>query len=119
VVLGLPAWLAVAHPCLEARARHLRWITRLGRFIRWIDDAADLDQDLVSGMPNLVAESLARRRPCEEARAELAGRIAGRGRHLMDEWTRLTPHDRRESCDVEVLPAIVTAWMGGPVSIPT
>ena len=112
-VLGLPAWLASAD-CPPGRyARHRRWLFKLGLFIRWIDDAADLALDARNGSANLVRRALAGhaegRRP-----EDLADRIARRGRWLLEEWRDQMAPATPAPEPGGVLSASLVAWLGAP-----
>lgn len=110
VVLGLAAWLA-SPECSPARyAQHYRWLMRVGKFIRWIDDAADLEVDAQTGAANLVASALARHR-APGAGALLATRIAHRGRRIADEWSALAG-ERADPDVLAVLETVLAAWVG-------
>ena len=111
VVLGQAAWLA-SNDCTAVRYEtHRRWLIRVGKFIRWIDDAADLDEDRSAGASNLVIRALARR-PSEGHAARLSAGIARRGRRVLDDWFAMTelPHDAAGDQTV-VLATVLTAWI--------
>lgn len=115
VVLGLPAWLASANCPLQPYLRHRRWLVKFGLFIRWIDDAADLELDTKAGSANLVLRALERSGNRNEAATALADRISRRGRWLLDEWHTLVEAVAvSESADSAVLATSLVAWLGEP-----
>jgi hypothetical protein len=113
VVLGLPGWLACRQCEDDDYRQHRRWLGRLGRFIRWIDDTADAAADRATGNANLVARALARRNGDVNFANSLALTIGRRGRRVHDEW-RLMMSDARRSPEQEsdVLAAVLAAWLG-------
>lgn len=121
VVLGLPAWLAVPNDERRAYDRHRRWLTHIGKFIRWVDDAADVDMDTVAGASNMVVHARARRSRRGGNDAALAAAIARRGRRLVDEWRIMTGPDNRNAADVAlggaVLANVLVAWVGSPDAV--
>ena len=119
VVLGQAAWLASPECPVPLYRRHRRWLVHVGKFIRWIDDAADLAADREAGAANVVCRAL-RRRPAA-AYAGLAAGIARRGRRLVDEWRAQTGRGSAEVSGDErtlqsVLAAVLVAWVGRPDS---
>ena len=117
VVLGQAAWLASPECPPALYRRHHRWLVRMGKFIRWIDDAADLTIDRDTGSANVVRRALAGRGVGADAR--LAAGIARRGRRLVDEWRELTGRAGKEVSAEEtalrsVLAAVLVAWVGCP-----
>jgi hypothetical protein len=117
VVLGLPGWLATPDADDAPVQRHRRWLIRLGKFIRWIDDAADVASDEASGSANLACAALARRATRPDAAGSLAGMIARRGRWIEEEWRaqmRAVGHPERDHLDV--LATVLVAWVGEPPS---
>jgi len=114
VVLGLPAWLASPVCSPDCYARHRRWLYRIGKFIRWIDDAADLSSDESAGAPNLVRRALARAASAGTG-AMLARMIARRGRCLLEEWWDQVLNTGDTSvADAAVLDSVLVAWLGAP-----
>ena len=118
VALGLPAWLASPKLDEVRFDEHYRWLVRVGKFIRWVDDAADFELDGAAGASNLVRHALARRGMAADANA-LATAVAERGRRLVDEWPRLVnppnQHDAPVSMAVPpVLSNVLAAWVGEP-----
>jgi hypothetical protein len=119
VVLGLPAWLASpACPPLQY-ARHRRWLVRMGKFIRWVDDAADLAADSAAGSANLVRRALARSGANGGREAVLAARVAKRGRWVVDEGWALTGRGNAAvsasaGAVSAVLATVLVAWVGAP-----
>jgi hypothetical protein len=112
VVLGLPGWLARAEFSAASYRCHRRWLVRLGKFVRWIDDAADMAQDRVAGSANLAVRAFARAGTrCTSAQA-LAGMMVRRGRWLLDEWSaqRAAAGAGEESSSV-VLATVLAAWL--------
>ena len=119
VVLGLPAWLAVADADPRTRSWHLRWLQRMGKFIRWIDDVADVEQDARDGAPNLLLDAMRAlddRNDRDDAirSARLVSIIARRGGQLLADWEQAVPPSRQIDAERDSFPAIVTAWLGGP-----
>ena len=101
VVAGLPAWLA-PEAAAEGRARHLRWLEDLGRFLGWVDDAADLDHDAANGQPNQVLADGGL-----DADA-IATQIAREGAAVLEEWQALSPPG---SGDVDTFKVTVASWL--------
>lgn len=113
VVLGLPAWLARGNLDRIQYDRHHRWLIRLGKFIRWIDDAADIDADESAGASNLVLHALARREAQSDSRPRLAAMIARRGQWLCEEWRTLMDYAGCPEFDhIDVLATVLIAWLG-------
>ncbi len=121
VVLGLPAWLAVPDEERSAYDRHRRWLTQVGKFIRWVDDAADVAIDRAAGASNMVVHALSRRgRQCYDD-AALAAAIARRGRRLIEEWRVMSGSEQRSATDVAeasaVMANVLVAWVGQPEAV--
>lgn len=117
VVLGLPVWLASPHCPPEQYRRHRRWLVRIGKFIRWIDDAADLAADAAAGSANVVRRALERSGRAPNTDALLAVGIARRGCRLLGEWRELTGYAGHEVSATEtalrsVLANVLVAWIG-------
>ena len=115
VVMGLPAWLAVERVPPATFRAHLRWLYRVGSFLGWIDDAADLDADRAGGRPNRVATALAsegraRGSTCDGAE-RLARAIARDGTRIMAEReAALTSGHCGRAAD-DVLTTVVLSWL--------
>jgi hypothetical protein len=119
VVLGLPVWLAGREFAPEQYARHRRWLVRIGKFIRWIDDAADLAADDAAGSANMVRRALGRSGRTAHTDALLAAGVARRGRRLLGEWRELAGFAGSDESAAEValhtvLAATLVAWIGVP-----
>jgi hypothetical protein len=119
VVLGLPAWLASPVCPFTQYQQHRRWLVRIGKFIRWIDDAADLVADEEAGSANLVSRALTRRGARTDIGPLLAAEIARRGRLVLDEWRFLTGRVRtasstNESAISSVFATVLAAWLVTP-----
>lgn len=78
VVMGLPGWLAAPSFDVPRFREVLGWLHRVGGFLRWIDDAADLAEDAASGSHNVVA-------PAREAAGDdrVIAELIDRGRALL------------------------------------
>ncbi len=115
VVLGLAAWLASPRCDACAYARHRRWLVRLGKFIRWVDDGVDSPDDAAAGAANLVAQALRRGSPHVTVDALAAG-IASRGRRVVDEWRLLcgATEGAGGAAGADVLETVLAAWVGEP-----
>jgi hypothetical protein len=114
-VLGLPAWLAATECPVGRYARHRRWLLKLGRFMRWIDDAADLALDTKMGSANLVRRALSRRPDQTMWEIRLIDCIACRGRWLLDEWQKLVePISPAPPVGGAVVAAALASWLGAP-----
>ncbi len=113
VVMGLPAWLTVPQLDRQLYGWHGRWLYRLGRFIGWVDDAVDLEDDRVTGQPNLVALALS---SDEDLRAghRLAQQITIGGVRVREEWrTRTSVGQATGPRQVDALSLAVCSWFGG------
>jgi hypothetical protein len=118
VVLGLPGWLGAPRVDGTEYARHRRWLVRLGKFVRWIDDAADATADAATNGPNLVVRTLGRRGRPAEADGALAAMVAERGRWILEEWrSMMASAGRAESGASDVIPAVLVSWLGAPEAI--
>ena len=111
VVLGLAAWLASRECAPQDYARHRRWLVRVGKLVRWIDDAADLPDDDAAGAANLVRQALARHSAGPDAATRLATCIALRGRRVVDEW-RMLVRGTEPSAGPAILETVMAAWLG-------
>jgi len=112
VALGLPAWLASAELDETRFQAHCRWLVRVGKFVRWVDDAADVEADGAAGAANLVRHALARRRDRPVADEMLAAGIAKRGRRLVEEWSAFMTGSNEAIHTV--LSNVLVAWVGEP-----
>jgi hypothetical protein len=110
VVLGLAAWLASSECRAQEYARHRAWLVRTGKFIRWIDDAADLADDERADAANVVRQALARRAHDPTIGERLAVAVARRGRRVVEEWRVLSAV--RDAETPPVLATVLAAWMG-------
>ena len=111
VVMALPAWLGVEHAAAETFRAHLRWLYRVGNFVGYSDDAADLEADRAHGRPNRVAQSLAREpngSACD-GDARLARSIASQGRRIMEQ--RRAWGSRAALVADDVLTTTVLSWL--------
>lgn len=104
VVMGLPAWLAVADvDPVELRA-HLRWTYRLGLFLGVIDDAVDLQTDLETGQPN---QFMLQPPPQVTAAAERGARISA-------SWRSRAVAELRDDLQVtNMFAGVIASWFGG------
>jgi len=115
VVLGLPGWLGSPEVPRAAYGRHRRWLVRLGKFVRWIDDAADAAADAATHGPNLVVKALGRRGRRTGTETALAAMIAKRGSWILEEWrSQMGAASRTESRESDVIPAVLVSWLGTP-----
>ena len=113
VVLGLPGWLATPVMARAQLDRHRRWLVRLGKFIRWIDDASDVVADEAAGGANLVLAALRRNGARPGAEDALAMMIARRGSRLREEWrAQMRAAGHPESGHLDVLGTVLVAWLG-------
>lgn len=104
VVMGLPAWLAVADVDAAALRDHLRWTYRLGLFLGAIDDANDLQTDLETGQAN---QFLLQTPPSVAA-------VAARGVSINTSWYNRAICDRRDDPRIaNMLTAVIASWFGG------
>ena len=113
VVLGMAAWLASPQCPASTYAHHRRWLMRVGKFIRWIDDAADLTDDEAAGASNLVRQALRRRTAAPCAGEQLACGIARRGRRVLEEWREMSGASSSHESGA-VFETVLAAWMGEP-----
>lgn len=113
VVLGLPVWLASREVPFGPYWEHRRWLVRLGRFIRWIDDAADAAEDASSGSINAVGRVLARPGVRENQQESLARVIGCRATSLWAEWQSGTRATNSADPSVgDVFGTVLAAWLG-------
>jgi hypothetical protein len=102
VVMNLPAWLAneTSEGC--AVERHLRWVGRMGEFLGWVDDWADLEIDRKAGTMNRLLETAG-----SEPSAGCVRRIARRGRRVLRDWDAMggTQQDR------DTLMVVAWSWI--------
>src|SRR6185437_4068214 len=104
VVLGLPVWLVSADFDSARFEAHYRWLVHVGKFVRWVDDAADAEADGAA------------------EQAALAAAIARRGRRLVDQWhgfaAATADDDGRLAISNDQVPAVLSnvlaAWVGEP-----
>jgi hypothetical protein len=113
LVMGMPAWLVASRFDRQLFRWHRRWLYRLGRFIGWVDDAVDVDDDRMSGQPNLVQGSLAGAANPDTS-MRLAAQIATQGRDIRDQWLAHTAGRlRAQPHRVDGLSLTVCSWFGG------
>jgi hypothetical protein len=113
IVMGLPAWLTVPQHDQQLYGWHGRWLYRLGRFIGWVDDAVDTEEDRVTGQPNLVTLTLS---SDQEPQAEhrLAKQITIGGVRVREEWRiRTSVGQATGPRQVDALSLAVCSWFGG------
>jgi hypothetical protein len=80
VVMGLPAWLSMPDEATITFAGHLRWLSRVGEFLGWLDDFADYEGDCASGQLN-------RLRFHEHGPiGKLARKVGAKGRRVLELW---------------------------------
>jgi hypothetical protein len=103
VIMGLPVWMTV--PLLEicVYRAHLKWLFRLGQFIGWIDDAADIHADRAAGRPNYFSAG---------AGPNVARRIAGQGALIVEAWNTGAPRGRYGRTLLETFLAVTWSWLG-------
>lgn len=113
VVMGLPAWLAVGRVPAPALRAHLRWMYRVGNFLGWIDDVADVDADRAAGRPNRVAAALGRegRSGGFDETRRLARAIAKDGLRIMAERDAALMSGHRSRAADDVLSTVVLSWL--------
>ena len=113
VVMGMAGWLAVEWVPPPAFRAHLRWLYRVGSFLGWIDDAADLGADLAAGRPNRVATALAREGngSARDDAERLARAIASAGTRIMAERMAALPSGHPGAAAGDVLPTVVLSWL--------
>jgi hypothetical protein len=113
VVMGMPGWLAVERVPPSMFRAHLRWLYRVGSFLGWIDDAADLGADLAAGRPNRVAAALAREGSGSalDSAERLARAIASAGTRIMAERMSALPSRHPGAAAGDVLPTVVLSWL--------
>jgi hypothetical protein len=122
VVLGLPVWLVSADFDAARFEAHYRWLVHVGKFVRWVDDAADAEADGATGASNLVRHALAERTGDAAEQVALAAAIARRGRRLVDQWhafvAAATDENSRSAISDDHVPAVLSnvlaAWVGEP-----
>lgn len=85
VLMGLPVWRNRWPEPLSLYRTHIRWLYGIGRFLGAVDDAADFDDDARTGQPNCW------RMYDNGYRLAFAGRAAGWGAKLLEEWDSLVP----------------------------
>lgn len=113
VVLGLPVWLTSQEVPFGPYWEHKRWLVRLGRFIRWIDDAADAAEDAGSGSINAVGRVLARPDVRENQPGSLARAIGCRASSLWAEWqSSMQAADSADPSVGDVFGTVLAAWLG-------
>jgi hypothetical protein len=102
VVMSLPAWLANERAKGCAVERHLRWVGRMGEFLGWVDDCADLETDRKAGTINRLLETAE-----SEPSTACVRRIARRGRRVLRDWDAMggTPQDR------DTLMVVAWSWI--------
>ena len=103
VIMGLPVWMTV--PLLQncAYRAHLKWLYRLGQFIGWIDDAADMNADRAAGRPNYFSAC---------AGPSVARRIARQGARIVEAWNAGAPRSRYGRTLLETFLAVTWSWLG-------
>jgi hypothetical protein len=115
VSMGLPAWLATRRAVAADISQHYNWLCDLGEFLGWIDDVADIEEDIGCGFPNRVMLRL-RKRNGLRARAVLllAEEIAELGSQVSNQWSRKVPiSNARQNC-LDVFRSNVYSWLGAP-----
>lgn len=108
LVMALPAWMEVPEGRSALMPEHARWVLRFGRFIGWVDDFEDLEYDLVARQYNRVHASGQR-----WSQSSLAQRVVDEGRAL-DAQRMRREADREDSLHAQLLPLLLTSWLGGP-----
>jgi hypothetical protein len=99
VIMGLPAWLHMRDSDHFRFREHLMWLSRVGEFLGWLDDAADYESDAAAGSANwllLWHESSINNR---------IGRIAAKGQRVLRFW------DARNADSPARDTFMVIAWM--------
>jgi hypothetical protein len=110
VIMGLPAWLAADRVELERIIEHRRWLYKVGDFMGWIDDIADLESDRRRDHPNRVAMWLKLGNPQRAPLDEIVRYLSGMAASIMEGWKS---HCRGKFRHEFTLSAAVVSWLKG------
>jgi hypothetical protein len=115
VSMGLPAWLASPQAVPAKVSRHYKWLCDLGEFLGWVDDVADIEEDLRAGFPNRATMRLRKRNGLSApAVGLLADEITRLGSRVMTQWSHRVPSaDAHGEC-LDYFRTNVYSWLGGP-----
>ena len=112
VVLGLPVWLTSQSVPFGPYWEHRRWLVRLGRLIRWVDDTADAAEDERSGSINAVGRVLARSGARTNNQDSLVYQIGCRATTLWAKWQLWTRASGAIDPSVgDVFGTVLAAWL--------
>lgn len=103
VVMMLPAWHPVPEIPVRQYLQHLRWTYRLGHFFGSLDDAVDLQKDIVSGHPNRWNGAC--------CRSQTAVEIAKLGRNVLSAWDARVAQNRHNSVIRETFLTAISQWL--------
>jgi hypothetical protein len=112
--MGLPAWLASPQADPKDISRHRGWLYQVGEFLGWIDDLADIEEDMALGFGNRIVMRL--RRPnarCSRTLNSLTKEIAVLGSKITDHWMHRVSMTETYGKSLNSFKTNVFLWIGG------
>lgn len=110
IIMGLAGWLTIHEIDPKFFFWHLRWLYKVGAFYGRLDDAVDLERDILAGHPNLYSDLLGLTDANDKARTMVVDQLIRDYRKIVEEWNQ---YASKENLQTEhIFSASLATWFG-------